>query len=972
MAAEKIDAIELNITSKTSTENLDKLIESLGKLSSALDKVKSKNVSVNIKQTGDASNAASTNVDKLSGSFLNQAVRITALIAVYRKLTTVISDGIASSMNYVKTLNMFTVSLGEYSENATKYGNAVKDALGIDISSWQNAQGIFQTLITGFGVSGDQAAYMSQNLTQLSYDIASFYGITNEEAQNKLKSAISGRLEPIRKLGWDLSQSKLTDIAKNPKNYGKQTYSINEQTGAIEANTTAVDDNTQHKIVNFNQLTQQEKVQLRYIALMTQVTQVQGNMAKTLNDPNNQMRVFRDQLNMTSRELGNIFIPMLNKALPYLTAFAQLAGEAFKSLALLFGFELPDMKERIGDATIADPYNDIVKATGQAAKNAKKLKDYTIGIDELNVLRPDNGTGAGGGSGVGGENSNLKNLLTPGYDFLSKAVENSIKKAREEIDKFFGELKKRPLSLPIQILGLGAATLGENFWEAVLGKSPEELAQDAERHGRTIGQEFYAALAWSAANSAGDLLAHIMGVSPEELQREAEAEGKDVGEKFKEKFFEGLTNFTATGTQTGLFSYLITGNVAENQLAKRAGEAGRSVGDQFTLEFGKSCLQLFNNPVMKFIYEKATGRNLARDIESVNKALAKKKETPKEEKSLPSPLVPRSSNLNTIVSNNVGWEKQGKADANSYAKGFGSGASNTQVNANKVFKAGLNGVSDNGNGGTKFFNTSASEAQKYAQGLTSANSNAKSAGKGLFNSASKGVTEANSGSKGFKYVSYDQARQYYSGLVTKDAKTKTYNAGVTMSNQGSSGANSKKSSYTTAGQNAGAGFVLGIDKNKSKATTSGMTIAMNALKKLKEVLGIHSPSKAFGEAGMYSVLGYANSIQDYSYKATEAVENMARLSVKAVNSSANMFSFPGYSAPNNVGYGIGMANESSMASLASNIYQAVVSGMSSLNLNTNNGGDLKVIIDGREVFKVVQTESRKQGVAISNGAFSTN
>lgn len=995
MAAEKIDAIELNITSKTSTENLDKLIESLGKLSSALDKVKSKKVSVDIKQTGNASNAASANVDKLSGSFLNQAVRITALIAVYRKLKTVISDGIASSMNYVKTLNMFTVSLGEYSENATKYGNAVKDALGIDISSWQNAQGIFQTLITGFGVSGDQAAYMSQNLTQLSYDIASFYGITNEEAQNKLKSAISGRLEPIRKLGWDLSQSKLTDIAKDPKNYGKQTYSINEQTGAIEANTTAIDDNTRHKIVNFNQLTQQEKVQLRYIALMTQVTQVQGNMAKTLNDPNNQMRVFRDQLNMTSRELGNMFIPMLNKVLPYLTAFAQLAGEAFKSLALLFGFELPDMKERIGDATIADPYNDIVKATGQAAKNAKKLKDYTIGIDELNVLRPDNGTGAGGGSGAVGENSNLKNLLTPGYDFLSKAVENSIKKAREEIDKFFGELKKRPLSLPIEILGLGAATLGENFWETVLGKSPEQLALDAQKHGRSISAEFYASLAWSAADSAGDLIAHIMGVSPEELQKEAEAEGKDVGEKFREKFFEGLFNFTATGTQTGLFSYLITGDVKENQLAKRAGEAGRSIGEQFTLEFGKSCLQLFNNPVMKFIYEKSTGRNLAKDIEAVNKALkvgttvektsnsrsvvgAKGRGHAKEESTSDSPFistpVPRSANLNTIVKNNANLEaqKQAKTYINTYANTLESGVGKVTSAANKVFNASLNGVSDNGKGGTKFFNTSASEAQKYAQGLTSANSNSKSAGKGLFNSANKGVTEDNKGSKGFKYVSYDQARQYYSGFVTKEAKTKTYNAGVTMSIQGSSGANSKKSSYTTAGQNAGAGFVLGIDKNKSKATTSGMTIAMNALKKLKEVLGIHSPSKAFGEAGMYSVLGYANSIQDYSYKATEAVENMARLSVKAVNSSADMFSFPGYSTPNNVGYGIGMANESSMASLASNIYQAVVSGMSALNLNTGNGGDVKVIIDGREVFKVVQTESRKQGVAISNGAFSTN
>ena len=257
MAAEKIEALELDISSKASTENIDKLIEALGRLSTALGKIQSKSVTVDVKQTGDAAKDASGSVDKLSGSFLNQAVKITAVIALFKKLTSTISTAVANSMNYVKTLNMFSVSLGEYADNATKYGETVRDALGIDIAGWQSAQGIFQTLITGFGVTGDKAAYMSQNITQLSYDIASFYGITNEEAANKLKSALSGRLEPIRKLGYDLSQAKLVDIAKNPANYGKQTFSINEQTGAIEANTVAVDDNTLHKIVNFNQLTQQ-------------------------------------------------------------------------------------------------------------------------------------------------------------------------------------------------------------------------------------------------------------------------------------------------------------------------------------------------------------------------------------------------------------------------------------------------------------------------------------------------------------------------------------------------------------------------------------------------------------------------------------------------------------------------------------------------------------------------------------------
>lgn len=996
MASEKIDALELDITSKLDTKNLDEVIGKLGELSNALGKLKSKTVTVGIKEVGTASKSASSGVNALTTSFFNQAVRITALIAVYRKLADVISTGISNSMAYVENLNLFNVSLGEYADNANKYANTVREAMGIDPSNWIRTQGVFNTLIKGFGVTGDQAAYMSQNLTQLTYDIASFYNLSVSDAEKKVQSAVAGELEPVRRLGYDLSQNALTAIAQNPKYYGKTTYAINQETGAIEANSTAVDNNTKRTIANFNQLTQGEKVQLRYIALMTQVTQVQGDMARTLNDPANQMRIFKEQTSMTARALGNIFIPALNKVLPYVTAFCQVLETAFQDLAALFGFELPDMSERMDIGKTEKPYQNIVTATGKAAKNAKKLKDYTLGIDELNVFKPDEPVSGGSGSGT---NPYAKGgtYKTPGYDFLSKAIENSIKKAKEDIDKLFNDIKKNPLEVPIKILGEGASILGENFWEAVLGKSPEQLALDAQKHGRSIGAEFYASLAWSAADSAGDLLAHIMGVSPEELQREAEAEGKDVGEKFREKFFEGLFNFTATGTQTGLFGYLISGNVGENQLSKRAGEAGRTVGEQFALEFGKSCLQLLNNPVMKFIYEKTTGRNLAKDIEAVNKALkigttvektsnsrsvvgAKGRGHAKEESASNTPFistpVPRSANLNTIVKNNSNFEKQGKADANAYAKGFGSGASNTQVNANKVFKAGLNGVSDNGNGGTKFYNTSASEAQKYAQGLTSANSNAKSAGKGLYNNAYKGVTESNSGTKSFKYVSFEQAKQYSSNLSSKTAKTNAYNAGVSLGGQAASGAGSKKGSFTTAGQNAGQGFVLGIDKNKSKATTSGMTIAMNALKKLKEVLGIHSPSRAFAEAGMYSVLGFSNAIEDNTFKATNAVALMSERVLATAKTDltgvlANPLARGNVSMPSSgVGYGIGMSNDTAMASLASQVYQAVVSGMEVVADSLENR-DIKVLINGKEVFKAVQTEQRKSGVAISNGAFST-
>ena len=96
---------------------------------------------------------------------------------------------------------------------------------------------------------------------------------------------------------------------------------------------------------------------------------------------------------------------------------------------------------------------------------------------------------------------------------------------------------------------------------------------------------------------------------------------------------------------------------------------------------------------------------------------------------------------------------------------------------------------------------------------------------------------------------------------------------------------------------------------------------------------------------------------------------MAKASLQALNTTNEMMNYSGnVPTTTNAGYGIGMANQGAMASLASNIYNAIASGMAGMNTGS---GDIKVIIDGKEVFNVVQSESRKRGVAISNGAFST-
>jgi len=906
MASEKIDALELDITSSLNTDNIDKLIDKLGELGKALDNLKSKKVSVSLTDTGKAATNAASGMGKL----LSKTIKFAAVIAVFRKLGTVIADGISKAATYTKTLNMFTASMGDYTDNAIKYANAVHDAVGIDPAGWLKAQGVFQTLITGFGVTGDKAAYMSQNITQLSYDIASFYGITNEEAQNKLKSALSGRLEPIRKLGYDLSQAKLVDIGKNPANYGKQTFKVNEETGAIEANTRAVDDNTKHKIVNFNQLTQAEKVQLRYIALMTQVTQVQGNYAAALNDPANQMNVFKENLTVLSRALGSIFIPALNKVLPYLSAIAQLAAKAFQNLAAFFGYEIPDMKDRTDISGNTKPYNDVVKATGDAANNAKKMKDYMLGIDELNVFNPDTGTSGGSGTGNNkGQNSNLKNLKLPGYDFLGKALENAIEKAKQNLALLAEWFNKNPLIATVQILWEGAGELAAKFWELYLGKSPEELAKEAEKEGRSI----------------------------------------------QEQFFVGLTH------KSNPLAWSYVDQVKQALFGNDAKLAGNTVSTQFWGSFALQTLkQIKNNPVLFWLYQTAMGKiGKSVTMADIDKSIS----------NIEKQLAPKDYEVKGNTSAEEAW-KRGKRDAQAYQKGMQSEEGNISKTAQTIRGGAYNGVSEGGKAGETFYNTSAEMAKQYGKGLGAHLEEVGNESANLYKQAKDGISDNGKSKNAFAGIGDADTIAFANSFTKKSAATSFFAAGAAAGLKTIAGAESKIEKFEKTGSNSTLGYIKGIGAHIKETSNAGAELGEAALKALKKAIKEGSPSKRFAESGMYSAMGYANGITEYTSTATRAVSNMANAALKAantdpmaINGSVSMTSSTGIS------YGIGAANEGAMAGLASSIYQAVAGGMSAIGGYAGQG-DIKVIIDGKEVFKAVQTEQRKRGAVISNGAFS--
>lgn len=228
-----------------------------------------------------------------------------------KKVVNMFSGFVTESTQYTENLNLFRVTFGELSDEAENFANNFADALGLDVSQVMRNMGFFNQISTGFGLASDEAYKMSETLTQISYDISSFFNLPIDDAISKVQSGLAGELEPLRRIGYALDQATLQQLAYNL---------------GIEK--------------SVRNMTQAEKAQLRTVAIYEQSKNVMGDLAETIESPANQLRILQQQFVLLSRSIGNIIVPILNKVIPYINGFVQGLTTVFNQIALIFGFEL--------------------------------------------------------------------------------------------------------------------------------------------------------------------------------------------------------------------------------------------------------------------------------------------------------------------------------------------------------------------------------------------------------------------------------------------------------------------------------------------------------------------------------------------------------------------------------------------------------------------------------------------------------
>lgn len=345
-----------------------------------------------------------------------------ALIYTLKEVGSALKGAVGNVNDYIEDINLFTVAMGSAAEEGRELAQKMQDLLGIDAGQAMRNMGVFQQMTTSFGVTAEKATVLSKNLTQLGYDMASLYNLTPDAAFEKLQAGISGETDPLRRLGIDISEVRLQ----------QELYNLGIQESV-------------------RNLSQADKAQLRYIAIMEQTKNAHADMARTIMSPANALRVLQAQFQITARAIGSIFIPALQAILPYAIAVVKVIGMAASALASLLGFKMPDFKAPeisggLGD--ISDGLDDVA----DSAKDAKKQVNYLIsGFDELNILNKDSAAGAAGS--IGGA---LDDLELPEYDIFDGLINNDVDKI---VDKIIDSLKK----LKDILMDLGLREVLDNF-----------------------------------------------------------------------------------------------------------------------------------------------------------------------------------------------------------------------------------------------------------------------------------------------------------------------------------------------------------------------------------------------------------------------------------------------------------------------------------------------------------------------------
>lgn len=397
-----------SITGEKKLEKYKETLTQINSVLSGLDTKKIQDLKSGANDTKDMAKDIKNMSEKTNAAFNYTTVR--AFTRGLQRLTQTIGGYINKSSAFYENLNLLRVAFDGNTEEADKFVNKLSEMYGLDESWGYRTVGIFKQLANSMGIANEMGTKMSKTLTQLSIDVSSLYNIDTDRAVSILSSALAGQTKPARSIGGDITQ---------------QTLQMTLDKAGIDRSIT--------------QLSYAEKRLVIITTLLGQLKNATDDWGKTLDSPANQTRILSEQWERLTRALGNIFLPIVYKILPYVNGILMVLTEIAKIIgnimAKIFGFKPEDLDFGSGVGQDLDIFGE--KADNATAKT-EKLKKSVMGLRSfdkiINISTPKN-NGSGAGAGATGISSDILNMANKAMDSYNKKLKNVKLQATEIRDK---------------------------------------------------------------------------------------------------------------------------------------------------------------------------------------------------------------------------------------------------------------------------------------------------------------------------------------------------------------------------------------------------------------------------------------------------------------------------------------------------------------------------------------------------------
>jgi len=366
-------------------------------------------------QMGKVSTSVSKSANSMSTAFskLFKGVSVAAAVAALVKFG---KASVQVGSDLAEVQNVVDVAFGDMASEVNDFAETAIEKFGLTQLQAKQFSSTFMAMANGMSIASQDGKEMAIGLTELAADMASFYNVSQDVAFTSLKSVFTGETETLKKFGVVMTEANLEAFALS-----------------------------QGIKKSYKEMTQAEKVALRYNFVLNTTKNAQGDYARTSGSWANQMKLLSNQWNELKGIVGSFLIQILTPMLTMLNRILSKLIQIGKALSSSFG-KNSGATSALNTATSSAETN-LEGANTQATKLRKTL----TGLDELNVLE-------------GNDTTASLSTTTEDYELIDLTpIEEStegILDSTTGIKDALDEITNSKLAKVVEKIGIIAATIG--------------------------------------------------------------------------------------------------------------------------------------------------------------------------------------------------------------------------------------------------------------------------------------------------------------------------------------------------------------------------------------------------------------------------------------------------------------------------------------------------------------------------------